>query len=148
MADTSQVRTRIARRSNGAIEKGSVGNLLDRLKPQIARALPGSAAVTAERFTRIALTEFRRNPKLLDCTEQSLLGGLLLSAQLGLEIGGPLGQSWLIPFRDIKTGTSEAIWILGYKGIIALAYRSGELASIEARDVCEGDDFSYRYGLD
>ena len=81
-----------------------------------------SAAVTAERFTRIALTEFRRNPKLLDCTEQSLLGGLLLSAQLGLEIGGPLGQSWLIPFRDTKTGTSEAIWILGYKGIIALAY--------------------------
>ena len=43
MADTSQVRTRIARRSNGAIEKGSVGNLLDRLKPildQNASGLP------------------------------------------------------------------------------------------------------------
>jgi recombination protein RecT len=69
----------------------------------------------------------------------------MLSAQTGLE-PGPLGHVYFVP-RKIK-GQWECQWLLGYKGIIDLARRSGQLQSIEAREVCERDDFDYAYGLD
>ena len=73
--------------------------------------------VTPEGLARIVLTEIRRTPKLLGCTQQSLLGSIMQSAQLGLE-PGVLGQCWIIPY-----GT-EAVFIPGYRGYAQLAWRS------------------------
>lgn len=116
----------------------TVRDLIEKQKPQIARALP--AHMDPERFTRIVLTEIKRTPKLASCTPASLLGAMMLSAQLGLE-PGPLGHAYFVPYGN------EVQFILGYKGYIDLARRSGNIESIIAREVCEGDHFVYEYGL-
>lgn len=139
-ANTTQTRQALANRASGGLSPAKdIHTLLERMKPEIARALPKH--MNAERLARIALTEIRRNPKLLECTPESLLGAVMLSAQLGLE-PGPLGHAYLVPYGR------EVTWILGYKGIIDLAHRSGRLESIEAREVYEMDTFEYAYGLE
>ncbi len=106
---------------------------------QIKMALPKH--ITAERLARIALTQLRQTPKLLECTRESLLGAIMQCAQLGLE-PGTLGQCWLIPYGK------EATFILGYRGMAQLAWRSSQIASIAARAVFEGDVFAYDFGTD
>ncbi len=131
-----------ARKTGGGAPR-TVYDLIEQQKAEIARALP--AHMTADRFARIVLTECRRTPNLLACTPQSLLGAVMLSAQLGLE-PGPLGHCYLIPFRN--KGVLEVQWILGYRGMIDLARRSGRIESIVAHDVLENDEFDFEYGLD
>jgi recombination protein RecT len=70
------------------------------------------------------------------------------AAQLGLEPNTPLGQAYLIPFKNNKKGIVECQFQIGYKGLIDLAYRSGEMSSIYAHAVHENDEFEYEYGLD
>ena len=74
------------------------------------------------------------------------MGALLTSAQLGLECNTPLGQAYLIPFRN--KGVLETQFQLGYQGLIDLCYRTGQYKKIVARIVYEGDDFDYSYGLE
>lgn len=114
------------------------------MKPQIEAALP--SVITTERFTRMALTAVSSNPKLANCTPKSFMGALMNAAQLGLEPNTPLGQAYLIPYK-IK-GVDEVQFQIGYKGMIDLAHRSGEFKNIEARVVCENDEFEYEYGLE
>ena len=63
-----------------------------------------------------------------------------------MEPNTPLGQAYLIPFRN--KGIMECQFQLGYKGLIDLAYRSGEVSVIQAHTVYENDDFEYCFGLD
>jgi recombination protein RecT len=114
--------------------------------PQIAKALP--KVITPERFTRIALTALSSNPQLAECTRDSFLGGLMQAAQLGLEPNTPLGQAYLIPYRNNKKGVMECQFQVGYKGLIDLAYRSGDVQTIQAYCVYEHDDFEYEFGLE
>ena len=118
--------------------------LLERVIPEIEKAIP--AAIGAERFNRIVLTEMERTPTLYTCEPKSVLGAMMLGAQLGLE-PGPLGQFYLVPFKDRARGVTLCTFLLGYRGMIALAFRSDQLRDIEARAVREGDDFEWRYGL-
>ena len=82
----------------------------------------------------------RQSPKLQRCRPESLLGALMTSAQLGLE-PGPLGEAYLVPFGD------QVTFIPGYRGLIKLAWNSGQLKNIAARVVHEADEFDYAYGL-
>ena len=66
------------------------------------------------------------------------------AAQLGLEPNTPLGQAYLIPYKN--KGRLECQFQLGYRGMITLAYRSG--ITITAHEVHENDSFDYAYGLD
>lgn len=118
-----------------------------RVQGQLAAALPGSRGLTPERFIRVVMTEVRQNPQLLACTRESFLSCLMDSAALGLE-PGPLGHAYLIPFRDNKKGVTECTLILGYKGLIDLARRSGEILSLKARAVYEQDFFEFEEGLE
>lgn len=120
---------------------------LERQKGEITRALP--KGIEVDRFMRIALTAVRTSPDLTEIAQtnpMSIVAACMLSAQLGLE-PGPLGQSYLVPYRNKKTGKREAQFQLGYKGILLLARRSGEIASIEARAVNANDYFEHEYGL-
>lgn len=130
----------------GAPKAPTLLDLLERQKIAIQRALPNTG-MTAERFTRIVLTTVKSTPKLLECEPMSLIAAVMLSAQLGLE-PGPLGHAYLVPFRNHKTGRTEVQFIIGYKGYIALARRSGTIVSIAAREVCAGDYFEFEYGLE
>ena len=113
---------------------------------QFARALP--KVMTPERFARIATTAVMQNPELSKCTPSSFIGALLNAAQLGLEPNTPLGQAYLIPFYNSKTRSKECQFQVGYKGLIDLAHRSGELKSIEAHVVYENDEFDFEFGLE
>lgn len=116
------------------------------MQDQIAKALP--KVITPERFTRIALTALSSNPTLAQCDRTSFLGGLMQAAQLGLEPNTPLGQAYLIPFKNAKKGIVEAQFQVGYKGYIDLAYRGGEMSSIYAQCVYENDLFEFEFGLE
>lgn len=122
----------------------SIQDYIEVMKPAIQAALP--SVMTPERFSRITLSALSANPKLKECTPQSFLGAMMTAAQLGLEPNTPLGQAYLIPFRN--HGRMECQFQLGYKGLIDLAYRSGEVSIIQAHAVYENDDFQYELGLD
>ena len=142
------VKNSLAKKANTAPEKAQPKNIKEWIvvmTPQIEKALPST--ITADRFTRMALTAVSRNPMLASCNPQSFMGALMQAAQLGLEPETPLGQAYLIPFRNNKKGVTECQFQIGYKGLIDLAHRSGEFKNIEARVVYENDDFEYEYGL-
>lgn len=125
-------------------EDNSIKGLIKRMQPGIANALPKT--VSPERFTRILLTALSSNPKLQECTSTSFLGAMMQAAQLGLEPNTPLGLAYLIPYRN--KGVMEASFQIGYKGLLDLAYRTGEYKDIYAHVVYENDVFEYELGLD
>ena len=118
----------------------SMVGLIRRMEPQIRKALP--SVITPERFTRMVLTALSSSPKLQACTPMSFMGAMMQAAQLGVEPNTPLGQAYLIPYGGVCQ------FQLGYKGLIDLAYRSGEVSSIQAHEVHENDTFTYEYGLE
>ena len=134
--------------STQAVAKGkkpsSIQDYIQVMGPAIKAALP--SVMTPERFTRITMSALSANPRLKECTPQSFLGAMMTAAQLGLEPNTPLGQAYLIPFKN--HGRMECQFQLGYKGLIDLAYRSGEVSIIQAHTVYENDDFRYELGLD
>jgi recombination protein RecT len=111
-----------------------------KVKQQIKVCLPGH--LQADRVSRIALAEIRRNPFLAKCNALSLLKSVVQASTLGLEIGNNLGHAYLVPFKD------EVTLIVGYKGLIDLARRSGQIVSIAAYPVYENDLFEFEFGLD
>lgn len=120
--------------------------LLEKSKGQMAMALPKHLSV--DRLLRVAMTSIQKNPKLLDCTQQSLLACVMTCAQLGLEPDQFLGQAYLVPFRDNKKNITICTLIPGYRGYIALARRSGEVKSVSSQVVHEKDSFVLQYGID
>ena len=110
------------------------------------KALP--SVITPERFTRMVLTAVRNTPKLAQCDKMTFLASMMTAAQLGVEPNTPLGQAYLLPYWSIKRKCYEVQFQLGYKGLIDLAYRSGEVATVQAHCVYENDDFEFEYGLE
>lgn len=127
-----------------APEQKSMQQYIKSMEGEIAKALP--SVITPERFTRIVLSAISVNPKLGQCTPASFLGAMMTSAQLGLEVNTPLGQAYVLPYSN--KGVLEAQFQLGYKGLIDLAYRSGEVEVIQAHIVYENDKFTCEYGLE
>lgn len=117
---------------------------IKQMEGEIAKALP--TVITPERFTRMVLTALSTDKKLELCTPQSFLGAMMTAAQLGLEPNTPLGQAYLIPYKN--KGVLECQFQIGYKGLIDLAYRSGEVEIIQAQVAYENDEFDYELGLD
>lgn len=118
--------------------------LLLKYQGNFMQALP--KAVGFERFMRTALTTIRNNPQLKQCDAVSVMAALMTSAQLGLEVG-PLGHAYLVPFRDKKSGKTLAQFIVGYRGMLELARRSGEIESVMVEPIHENDEFEYELGL-
>jgi len=144
MANNQQeLKGELAKRQTGAPAKASpmdtVAGLFKQLKPQLEQALPKH--LTADRLLRVALFQIRNNANLLKCEPMSLVAAVTQSAQLGLE-PGILGHAYLVPYGN------QVQFILGYKGMIELARRSGNVKTIEAHEVYLNDDFEYEYGLE
>ena len=109
----------------------------DKFKEQIALALP--THMSPDRFARIALTALTRSPKLLECTKESVLKCCMDLSSFGLEPDGR--HAHIIPYGK------EATLVLDYKGLIALAKRSGEVRSWRAELVKEADEFTWDSGV-
>jgi len=123
------------------------------VQAQIKAALPRH--MTAERMARIATTELRKNPKLAQCEPISFLGAVIQCAQIGLEPGNALGHAYILPYDkrgkvngEWRVVATEAQLIIGYRGMIDLARRSGQILSLSATAVYDGDDFECVMGLE
>lgn len=127
-----------------ATSKKTMQDYIKAMQGEIEKALP--SVITPERFTRMVLSAISVNTKLAECSPKSFLGAMMTAAQLGVEPNTALGQAYLIPFKN--HGVMEAQFQLGYKGLIDLAYRSGEVSIIQAHAVYANDEFSYELGLD
>jgi recombination protein RecT len=112
----------------------------DRFKQSLSSALPKHISV--DRMLRVCMTALRRTPKLLQTKPESLLGAIMVSGQLGLEPNDPRQLAYLIPYKD------ETQFIIGYRGYIELAMRSGMVSSIQAMPVYEKDEFEYEQGIE
>lgn len=136
--------TQVAKRE--ASPMTTLRDLLKKSESQIKMALPRH--MSADRMLRVTLTAVQRTPELLRCDPLSVVGCVVQASQLGLEPDGILGNAYLIPFNNRKTGRLECQLIAGYRGLIELARRSGHLVSIAAHVVYERDKFTFSYGIE
>lgn len=110
--------------------------MLQAFKSQIAAALPRH--VNPDRMARIALTCYRQNPALAECSPASVFAAVIQASQLGLE-PGLNGRAYIIPYRR------EATFVPGWRGLVELANRTGR-ASCWTGAVFRGDSFDFRLG--
>lgn len=115
-----------------------IHGVLTKLVPQLGSLLPKH--LTPERAVRVAFTALQRQPKLFECTDQSIALAVLQASELGLELN-LLGEAYMVPYGN------TAQFIPGYQGLIKLARRSPEVANIVAEVVYKGDEFDYELGL-
>lgn len=118
----------------------TLADLFRQRKDSIAQLVPKH--MTAERLMRVAINCVSKTPGLQKCSPTSLFQSFLVSAELGLEPGGALGHLYLVPFGQVCTP------IIGYRGLLALARRSGEVESIHATVVYEKDKFRMTKGIE
>jgi recombination protein RecT len=123
--------------------KQAITKLVTDNRSAIGMSLP--RAMDADRFSRLLLTACNTNPDLLACDPRSFLAAGVSAAQLGLEPNDARGLAYLIPFKE--RGVSKVQLIIGYRGMMDLARRSGMVSSINAFPVYEGDHFRYELGL-
>ena len=152
----SNVRTAVAKRDEAAVEQAAkpsvatvVRQAIEAQSSAFRAVLP--AHVDPDRFSRITLTAIKSTPDLMRCfaTEQgktSVLVAAMQAAVIGLEPNTPTQDAWLLPRRN--KGTWEAQLMIGYRGLLKLARRSGTIETIYAEVVREGDDFTWSRGLD
>ncbi len=119
---------------------------------EIAKMLPKH--LNAERLLKVAQIAATTTPALAKCDVSSLVGAICQCAQMGLEPNTVLGHAYLVPFNTRrKDANGNERWvnsvqvIIGYKGLIDLARRSGQIVSIAAHEVCKNDKFELVYGL-
>lgn len=124
----------------------TVGEFFDANKAAIAAVLPKH--MTPDRLMKVALGAIRNTPSLQECTTASLFGALVQSASLGLEPNTVLGHAYLVPFWNNKQNRRDVQLIIGYRGLIDLARRSGQIVSIAAHAVRERDEFSLDLGTE
>ena len=128
-------------------QAGGLEGLIKKSWPRIAAVMPKH--MSSERMFQLAISCINQTPRLNQCSPQSLLSCLMKCSSLGLEpsaVDG-LGRAYILPFFNKNTGGYEATFLIGYKGEIDLARRSGQIKDISARVVREGDEFEYEYGL-
>lgn len=133
--------------------KEQIAYLLQQKKGELAKMLPKTLSI--ERLLKVAQIAATTTPALAKCDVPSLVGAIGQCAQMGLEPNTVLGHAYLVPFNTKrKDGNGNERWvnsvqvIIGYKGLIDLARRSGQIVSIAAHEVCENDHFELVYGLD
>ena len=124
-------------------------NLLERSWPRIVAVIGNN--LSPQRLYQMYVSTINREPQLANCSVESVLSCFMKCAALGLEpsnVDG-LGRAYILPYgnKNYRTGQKEATLIIGYKGMIDLARRSGQIRDISARAVHECDEFTYSYGL-
>lgn len=137
-------------RVGGADGMQGLANLM---KAKIAAVLPKH--VTPERMLKALMVAASKTPKLFECTQESIAKSLMDASTLGLDCSGTLGSGYLIPFvkntKDAKgqwQKRTECQFIPGFRGLIDLARRGGQIADIQAHMVYAQDHFDLSYGTE
>jgi len=134
------------------LKQKDVSSLLTDYKSQIQAAIPKH--LNADRMIQMAATLIARNPKIAECTVASLIGAVMQASILGFRPVEALGECFFVPYKNkvkMPDGSDryemQVQFQIGYKGYLNLARRSGELKTVYAYVVREGDDFRYNLGL-
>ena len=114
-------------------------------KNQIALCIPKH--ITSDQMNRNLLTEFRKNNALWNCAPATVLGAMMQCSQLGLMPGAILGHAYFLPFWNSKENSYDCQLIIGYRGMLELARRSGSINNIYAYGVYSQDIFRMELGL-
>jgi len=123
----------------------TIKTLLEKMKPNFAAVLPKH--ISSDRLLKLALSTASKNPLLLQCSPNSYLHCIMTCATLGLDPDGTMGSAYILPYRNAKKNLYEAQIIIGYRGLIELALRGGEISSIEAHVVNANDRFEFSFGM-
>jgi recombination protein RecT len=105
----------------------------------LAIRMPG---VKPAQIVRVAMSMIQRDNNLAECEPLSICAAVVTACQLGLEPDNVSGLAYLVPFNKRCT------LIPGYRGLVQLAYRSGQVASFETRVVYEHDDCVVDWGAE
>jgi recombination protein RecT len=144
---TSQLAEATAAKAVEQRKNPTARDLIQAQQAAIETQLAG--AMNSAAFVRAAISSVSASPQLQQATPASLLGGIMLAAQLKLEIGPALGHFHLTPRQVSKregdnwVKTWTCLPIIGYQGYIELAYRSGRIEKIESLLVRKGDKFDH-----
>lgn len=112
-------------------------------------AMVAAKHMNPERMMRVVANAIRTTPKLQQCEPMSFLGALMQCASLGLEPNTILGHAYMIPFENKRKGVVEVQVVVGYKGLIDLARRSGHITSLSANIHYSDDDlWEYEEGTE
>ncbi|MEO4053404.1 recombination protein RecT [Solibacillus sp. CAU 1738] len=145
MATTDELKQQMQQAPAEQKKPKTIEDYLKQMAPAMAQALPKHMDI--DRVMRLAMTTIRTTPALREADVSSLLGAVMQAAQLGLE-PGLMGHCYLLPFKNNKKGITEVQFIIGYKGMIDLARRSGHIESIYSHAVYEKDHFEFELGLE
>lgn len=127
-------------------EKLTVRSLMSGAKLEEIKKVCARGA-DAQKMLKMFAIAGSRVPKLLECTPLSMLDAMVKCAELGL-MPSTLGTAYLIPYENRRAGTIECQLIIGYRGLVELARRSGQISTIQAGVVREGDLFDFSYGVE
>lgn len=131
--------------------RDKIAHYLDAKSGELAKMIPKH--LTLDRLLKVATIAATTTPALAKCDIPSLVAAIGQCAQMGLEPNTILGQAYLVPFNTKRKVNGVDTWvnsvqvIVGYRGYIDLARRSGQIVSLSAHEVREGDSFDYAYGL-
>jgi recombination protein RecT len=143
---SQETATRPNQAKGTAIERGDLGALrtkLENAKDKLMQVAP--SYLNVERMTRLLLAACSGNPKILECTAESVMLFAMKCAETGLELIGP-GGAWPIPFKTKDHGMILQ-FIPDYRGMANLAKRAGCIVDYDAHVVREKDQFDYELGL-
>ena len=79
------------------------------------------------------------NPMLQECDQVSVISAGLQAESLHFPVNSQLGYCYLVPFNDKKQNMKKAQFMIGFKGYIQLAIRTGKYKNINVIEVKEGE---------
>ena len=112
----------------------------DAVKKQINSVVGGK---NGTRFISSIVSAVQTTPALQECTNPSILSAALLGEALNLSPSPQLGQFYMVPYNNRKTGQKEAQFQLGYKGYLQLAERSGYYKKLNVLEIKDGELIRY-----
>ena len=116
----------------------------DKIRNQINNIVGGE---NGQRFITAIISAVSTNPQLAECSHPTILSAALLGESLKLSPSPQLGQYYMVPFKKKgKNGApdeSVASFVLGYKGYVQLAIRSGYYKKINVISIKQGELISY-----
>lgn len=96
-----------------------------------------------QRFMTQILSAVTNNPTLQECESMSILNCAFLGESLKLTPSPQLGQYYMVPFEDNKLNRKVCTFVLGYKGYIQLAIRSGYYKKLNVLAIKQGELIKY-----
>jgi recombination protein RecT len=125
-----------------------VNDALSKRIERVEELLPENMKGQGARLVKRAMLTFSKNEKLQQCTPASFISCVLQAAECGLAIDGRLAHA--VPYSTkVKGADGRDRWEdiaqfqPDYKGLIAVAKRTGQIVDIYGDVICQNDTFAH-----